>query len=769
MLVKKLVRDIFLNWKSFIAVFIICMLAVTLYIGIDAGWRGMEKNLTMQFIKCATSDLWISGELSDRAIREIAELPGVDGAQRRARIRAKVVSFEHEPKLDVYMSGGMPTVNTPLVLSGELFSGDVKNQCVLSEEFALANGLSVGDTLTIRYQGYDVELTVRALGFSSEYVVFNDGYGFKTDAETFGYAYVSPGTIGFAPYSETVVKLSEGADTPAVKAQIEALLDDPLKTVLTRDDKYGIKMAIEEVEQVRALGQVFPMVFFLVAALITWSTMKRLNDNQREQIGTLRSLGYTKAQLTLHYTGYGFFISVAGSLIGIIFAKYFVGAVVMRMLSSIYVMPGASAYLNPATAAGVCALVVLIASGASYLSCRRALSDTPSNLLRPKPPQHGKRVLLERIPFLWRHFSFSAKMVMRNISRNAPRFIIGMIGITGCTALLLTGFGMRDSVAFVMNNHYGVTMRYDAKVTLNAECTDDYLYAIAARAGAERMEAIQEGSCEIDLCGEWTTKSLYILEDGHDMVYLEDTNGRRVWLPENGAMITAMAMEETDIFPGDVVKVRMRNGNTAEITITGVISMQLGQGIYMSRSALRQLDVMSFVPTALMLQGDSLGLAAISDMDGVDRAHTLLEDRNSYGMVLDVMDLIIYIMILFSGALAFVVLFTLGQLNFFERQRELATLMVLGFYPRENKRIILRENIIIAVCGIPVGLLLGPYLHEWVLDSGLPKTLEFIPYIARESWIYTCLMALLFAQIVNLIVGWKFKRLNMVEALKSVE
>jgi putative ABC transport system permease protein len=178
---------------------------------------------------------------------------------------------------------------------------------------------------------------------------------------------------------------------------------------------------------------------------------------------------------------------------------------------------------------------------------------------------------------------------------------------------------------------------------------------------------------------------------------------------------------------------------------------------------------MPFIPTAVFLSGGNINPAAVEDMDGVAKVRTIEAERTGSEAVVKVLDVVVLVMVLFSGALLLVVLFTLGQLNFFERVRELATLMVLGFYPRESKHLILRENIIIAILGLPLGLYLGPFLHRWVLTYGFPTMLEFIPYIASVSWIYTPLLTLMFAQIVNILIGVKFKSVDMVEALKSVE
>ena len=763
----KLLRDIRDNWKSFAAIFIICMLSTMLYCGMDAAWRGMEKNLQAQFEQSGLADIWIMGQVSDRKVRDITAMKGVMDAQRRVHLRASA-DVPNEPDIELYVSDGAARINKPMVFHGTALPEEKKFVCVLDTRFAEAAGIRAGDSLSVNAAGVSLELMVGGIGYSPEYVVYSDGFSFSADPKSFGYAYLSPGSLGFLPYQETVVLLEPGADAEQIKLDIQILLDDPQMLVLTRDDKVGIKMAVEEVDQIRALGQVFPVVFFLVAALITWSTMKRMVESQRMQIGTLCSLGYDKGQLIRHYTGYGLLVSALGAAAGLAGARFFLGNIVMWVLMSIYNMPGATVYMHPGIMAGTGMLTVLTGMSASFLSCYRSLREVPASLLRPKPPAHGKRIFLERIPFVWQRLSFSAKLITRNMLRNTFRFLIGIIGVVGCSALLLTGFGMRDSVVFVLQNHYTNTMRYDVRVDLDASVKEDYPEAVFLRIGALGMETVMERSCELLIDDRFVTKGLYVLEDHHEMVYLL-RGGQRVWLPKEGIALSERTAEETGLAIGDSVLLRAPNGHETTVQVKDIISIQLGQGVYVSKSAWRKLDVMPFMPTALFLSGEHMNPAAIEDMDGVAKVRSIIDERTGNEAVVKVLDVVVLVMVLFSGALLLVVLFTLGQLHFFERMREVATLMVLGFYPRETKRLILRENMIIAILGLPLGLSLGPFLHRWVLTYGFPTMLEFIPYIAMSSWIYTMLLTLVFAQIVNLFIGVKFKRVDMVEALKSVE
>ncbi|NLG24788.1 MAG: ABC transporter permease [Clostridiales bacterium] len=767
MLRRKLLRDMAASWKAFTAVLILCALSVTLWLGIRGAAEGMERSLLSLFAQSELADLWVSGQVSDQMARRIARLPGATDAQRRVRLRVEA-DLPGDPKMDLYMYDGGARVSRPTVVSGRALSESERGACLVDMKFAGALNVRVGDALTVLDGEQRRELRVVGICYSPEYVVHSDGYAFNVDPATFGYAFVSPGTLADVAYNETVVKLEEGANARAAKRAVEDLIDDARLPVVTRDDRAFIKMAVEEADQVRAMGEIFPSVFFLVAALITFSTMRRLVENQRLQLGTLYSLGYSRPQLTRHYAGYGFFIALAGAAIGALGGRFFLGRVAMDMLTSLYVMPGGDVYMNPAMVAAAAALIAATTTGASLLSSHQALREAPAGLMRPRPPRGGRRVLLERIPFVWRRLTFSAKLIVRNMLRNAPRFVVGVVGVVGCSMLLLTGFGMRDSVDYVLGHFFTYNMRYGARVDLAGPTPEGYDEAVRVRAGAERIERVMEGWLQVWADGDWQQKMLTVLEDRHDMVYL-DYGGARFYLPPGGAAITRRAAEDMGVAEGDLLRLRASGGREADVRVAAIIDLQLNQGLYFSRTAWRHLDVADYAPTALLLAGGAIDLGAIEDLDGVAKARTIEEERGGKVAVTGVMDLLVVVMTLFAGALLLVVMYTLGELNFYERMRELATLMVLGFYPRETKRLILRENIVIAIVGLPVGLLLGPWLHRWVLKSGLPSILQFVPYISTESWIYTGALTLLFAWVVNRLIGAKFRSVNMVEALKSVE
>ncbi|NLB90716.1 MAG: ABC transporter permease, partial [Clostridiales bacterium] len=664
-----------------------------------------EKNLERQFNASNLADLWIEGELSTHAVEQIKQISGVTDAQRRTYIRGSVSSLPGDPDIDLYTNENSFLINKPISNEKiDLNEYTNKNVCILNESFAKAFHLETGNMITVTIGGNALELYIAGIGHSSEYTLYNDGVDFRADPSTFGYAFLSPGTLNFFPFNQTLVTIDPTADDSMVKEAIITLLDDSSKKISLRMDDLNLKLSIEEVEQIRALGSVFPIVFFLVAALITWSTMKRLVDKQRAQIGVMMSMGYTKKALNFHYISFGLLISFISSLLGILAGYFIIGNIVLQFLNTFYVLPNSRPYLDIGIALLAFVLILLITSGACYLSSVNALKENPASLLRPKSPPPGKRILLERFTFLWKRFSYNQKLILRNMFLNKTRMLIGIIGIVGCVALLITGFGMRDSVAYVLDHYYEDTLLFDARVTLDQYVTKDYLQAIALRANATHSESMMVLRCDLDSSKGSAREDVYVLEDKQQLMLIEDASRNRIDLPSYGVAVTLSQAEKYHLSIGDTVTVQIGNYQKKSLPVTEIISMDLGQGLYMSASYWRTLELGDYIPSALMLKGSHLSLTQIEDMEGILKVRSTDEERASSGKMVEVLNLVVLIFVFFAGSLDIVVLYTLAQLNFYERQRELATLMVLGYYPKENKKLILRENIIISIIAIPVGL-----------------------------------------------------------------
>ena len=763
----KMYRDVKLGWKSFIAIMLICLLTTALFMGFDATWRGMEQNLQAQFGNGNLADIWVSGQISDNSARKIALIDSVESAQRRLTVEAETDDLPGEPTIKLLMSDGAPLINKPVIFDG--LAPEKKDECVLQQRFAQAHHLAVGDVLTVFVDGRKLDLTISGLGILPEFVMFNKSGESYTPAESYGYAFVSPGTLGFLHYSEITLRLKPNADAADVKRWIGDVLDENVTTVILRTDKTAVKNSAEQVDKLHALGMVVPLLFFLVAALITWTTMGRLVENQRTQIGSLFALGYGRRTLLKHYAEYGVFIALAGALGGIAVARYGFAPLLLSFLQTVYYMPGAAPSLHIWTTIIAALGLMFITGGAGLLSARNALREVPANLLRPRPPKKAKRIFLERLPFLWSRLSFSGKMIARNMLRSRVRFLMGLIGTIGCTALMLVGFGLRDTMEHATRNYYSNVLLYGARATLVSDAPEGYAKSVASRAGTVGYEEEMVTSLEVFLDGDWKSKQVFVLENDQALINFRDGSGKRVELSASGVAITRGVADDYGLQIGDTLRLHINGKKDAETVVTRIIDLEMDQGLYFSREAWRRLDLLPWTPNAALLKGDLMDLARAGDMDGVSRVQTRAQELGDSNTLLQTLNMVVVLLIGFSGSLALVVYYNLGQLNYSERIRELAALKVLGFLPREMKKLVLRENIIITCIGLPFGLTAGYYLQDLVTEVALPNPFQFPQHVEHMSIALIVLLTIGFSMVVNWILGRKFRTINMVEALKSVD
>lgn len=765
----KMVRDLKAGWKSFLAILLISMLSTALFMGLDATWRGMRVSVQRQSALGNLAELWVDGEISDSDARQIADLPGVKAVQRRVVAEGEAKELDGKPKIKLLMSDGTPEVNRPVALEGQGMTSGAKNECVLQQRFAKAHSLGVGDVLTVSADGRKLDLTITGLGVMPEFVMVQRGNELITPAGSYGYACVSPGTLGFLRYSEITLTLDPGADAAAVRQAVRGVVDENKTTVTLRKDKSAVKGTLEQISQLRLLGLIVPLLFFLVAALITWTTMGRLVENQRTQIGALFALGYTRSTLISHYAEYGATIALLGAALGVAGAMFGLAPLLLWFLQSIYIMPGAAPSLSWWTLATVALGLVLITGGAGVLSARHALAQTPASLLRPRSPAKAKKVFLERIPFLWNRLGFSGKMIARNMLRSRVRLFMGLVGTIGCTALMLIGFGLRDTVDYAKGNYYANVLRYDARATLTSDAPQGYGDAVALRAGATDAEEEMITALDVFLGGDWKTKQVFVLENGQKMIRLQDESGNPLELPSDGVAVTRKLAEDEGIRMGDAFRLHTQGMRDVVTRVAQIVDIEMDQGLYVSREAWRRLGLLPWAPTAVLMKGDSLDLERAQDMDGVDKVQTRQEENEDGNALLRTLNLVVLLLIGFSGGLALVVYYNLGQLNYSERIRELATLKVLGFTPGEMKKLVLRENILITCFGLPFGFAVGVPLHRLVMQSALPSAIQFVQHIEPLSVVLITLITIGFSWIVNWALGSKFKSIDMVEALKSAE
>lgn len=578
-------------------------------------------------------------------------------------------------------------------------------------------------------------------------------------------------------FEEEIAEAQEKIDD--ARAEL-AEIEQPDYYVLTRETNIGYACFDSDSSIVAAVANIFPVFFFLVAALICMTTMNRMVEEQRTQIGVLKALGYGNAAIMAKYMFYAGSAAIIGALTGLaggtwLFPKtIWEGYKIMYDLGEItYIFNGWLAFFSVLAA-------VLCSVGAAYFSCRYELYSVPANLIRPKAPKSGKRIFLEKVTFIWKRLKFLHKVSVRNLVRYKKRFIMMILGISGCAALLVAGFGIKDSVANIAEYQYGEIQIYDIGITYDEALTQAQMTAFTEQTADifAKIAYRYEESVDIDF-GE-KTKSLYMVipenaEEIKEFIDLHTEQGEAIPYPAKGeAVITAKVAKALGIGVGDEVAIRDNDMNRIRVKIAGLCENFVYNYIYMNQETYQDqigVDPECKSAYAIVTEGTDLHAAAarVSDSDNVLAVSVVQDMKDRISTMMQSMDYIVALIILCAGCLAFIVLYNLTNINITERIREIATIKVLGFYAKETADYVFRENLILTGLGAAVGLVLGKLLHWFIMYNINIDMISFKNSIKPLSYGLSFLLTFVFAMFVNGIMFFKLEKINMAESLKSIE
>lgn len=541
---------------------------------------------------------------------------------------------------------------------------------------------------------------------------------------------------------------------------------------LDRESNPGCVTFENDTAIVTAVAKAFPVFFVLIAALVCVTTMTRMINDERTQIGTLKAMGYSGYVIMRKYLWYSGSAAFMGCVLGFFMGITVIPYIVWYAYNIIYSYTTLRVYFSIGMCAVCMAVSLLCTVLVTVITCRKELRERPAELIRPKAPTKGKRILLERIGPIWRRLSFLSKVMLRNAFRHPSRVMLMMLGIGGCTALLLTGFGVKDSIANVLEYQYEDIFLYDMVVnydsgTLSTDAETEELWSDRA----ESWALCYQINSSLENRGESRTVKL-VSAKAADMAGIIDLHDGKTELayPGKGEAIVSMKAAETlDIRPGDQVSLETDDGDVLSLKVTGVCDNYLNHYVYISPETLSGMKN----NTALIRDGGEDGgesLAAyLRSQDGVSYVSLADREKETIGKSMASLNIVILLLVVCSAALAYITLYNLTNINIMERTREIATVKVLGFYPPETASYILRENLLLSVLGGVVGLLMGKVLHRFVMAL---IQVEYMGYDVRIAW-FSYLLALgitvAFALGANYIMSFKLEKVNMAESLKSVE
>lgn len=583
---------------------------------------------------------------------------------------------------------------------------------------------------------------------------------------------------------EAEAKFAEGESEIADAEKKIKKIDLPVWYIFDRNALVEYTEYGDNADRMKAIGKVFPVLFFLVAALISLTTMTRMVEEQRTQIGTLKALGYGKGAIMRKYLNYALLATLGGSIAGVLIGEKIFPFIIVYAYKIMYIhIPHILIPYHWGYGVAATALAVLCTSAATLSSCYRELVAQPAVLMRPEAPKQGKRILLERIPFLWKHLSFTWKSTLRNLIRYKKRFFMTIFGIGGCMALLLVGFGLKDSIMSIAQLQYDNLQTYHGSVYLNDEMEDDTRAELEAY--LEREKGISDYTevhmKSAELKGKSKEMDAYLvavsdMEKREDFLVFQNRRTREKYeLDDSGVILTEKAAKTLGVKAGDSVSVTNSNDQKKTVKVAAVCENYIGHYVYMTTGLYEKLYGKTPVLNSILLKSDEpeakfqklgekiLKYDDVLNVQYMDSLKGRLED------MLKTLDMVIVVLIISAGMLAFVVLYNLNNININERKRELATIKVLGFYDLEVAEYVYRENILLTLIGALVGCGLGNILHRYIITTVEVEMIMFGRLIFLKSYIYGVLFTIGFSVFVNWIMYFKLKKINMVESLKSVE
>jgi len=548
-----------------------------------------------------------------------------------------------------------------------------------------------------------------------------------------------------------------------------------------RYDNIGYSNIFDAIKTMSNISKLFPIIFYIVAVLISLTSMTRMIEEERIEIGTLKSLGYTNFQIISKYILYSFLACTIGGILGMSIGFYLLPSIVWNLYSTIYTIPDFKLIYQLHIGLIGTLIAFICIGGATILVAYKELKEMPAVLMRPKAPKSGKKIFLEKINFIWKRFNFSQKITIRNIFRYKKRAIMTIVGIAGCTGLMVTGFGIKDSIIDIPSSQYGKIFTYDSTITLantnNLKATEEYL---SNNENVQSYSKICANTGKVKTIGKSYDVTIFSPESAEDFKtvcnLIDSETGKKLELTDEGIIITDKLSEFLEVKVGDTVTLIDGENIEHKLKISGIAENYVTNYIYTTQNYYNS-NIKTFKTNMILLKAidniSSKNLNIISEellkIDGIAAVSVVSTLMSAISDMLETLNYVVIILVVASALLAFVVLYNLANINIGERLREIATLKVLGFYDKEVDNYINKENVVFTTIGILIGLIFGYFLTNGVVASVEIDKLKFIKHIQPISYIYSALITIIFSFIVNKVIHFVLKKINMIESLKSVE
>ena len=759
---KKRLRDIKQNKMQFFNIFIMVFLGVFVFAGIHAYMDGMDKSADNYYKDNNFQDIWLSGEnFSNEDLEKVKNTENVKDAERLLTINTEL-----ENKEDVTLETNFiesNNISKMYVVEGEEFSKDKKG--VWFDSYLAKNlDLKVGDEITVTYQ--NMKITEKILGLVNTpdhvYFVKDDTEIFPTH-KNYGFMYLSINELpeGMPQiFNQVIIDIDNTDKLQETKADLENNIESAI-AVTDREASVSYQGYNSEIEEGTTYSSVFTFLFLFIAVLSVTTTMNRFVKKQRTQIGTLKALGFKNRKIINHYLGYGFIVSLVASIVGLLVGRYALGTFFLNMEMSYFEIPVYNTVLIPIVYILAIAVVVLITL-VTYLSCRSILKESAVEALRLEIPKVKNTKFDLTTKGIFKKASISTRWNLRDVGRNKGRSIMAIVGITGCTMLMLCAFGMMDTMKSYLSWEFDKISNFEYKLSLSNNYTDEQFDNITQKYGKETSQTF---GIEIKNNDKKETNTLTVNDAPNKLKYTNH-NKEYMDLKDDGIYITEKLSEKYGLQVGDEITWHIfGDDNWYTCKIIGLNRDPQNQQLNMSRKYFESLGL-TYRADVVYTDED---LSNTKTIDGVDTIQSLTTLKQGMESMLETVQTMIVLLIVVSAILGFVIIYNLGILSFTEKQYQFATLKVLGFKDKQIKNIFVKQNLWLTIVGIILGLPLGFWMLDYIFKSALGDNYDFNAYIKPTSYLYAVVGSLIVSIIVNKVLSRKVKKIDMVTSLKGNE
>jgi len=787
MLKRKMFRDIKNNLSQFITIFLMIMIGVMAYSGIEAYMDGMTKSADKFYTENNLQDLNVMGLLTKEDLNNIKKIDNVKDAE----LKLSITATTNEDKTLLLSFVESNKISKFYVFEGEEFK---KGPGIWLDRFyANENNIKVGDTILVKYETMELQEEVKGIINVPDHLYdTRDESELYPERKDFGFAYMSTDEItedyikslvmkennldeksfnqaipefnykDYIPFNNIMVDVNKKDNVNQVKNDIEDNIENA-KAIVKIEDTLSYVTYQGEIDEGKTYVGVFSGIFLFIAMLSVITTMTRVVKNQRTQIGTLKALGFSNRRILLHYIGYGFWIAIIASIVGLLLGYFFIGNVFMNLQMAFFEMPNGKPSMNPKSYL-VALLVILAVSLITYITGRKILKENPAETLRTKIPNVKGRIINITKKKFFKKLSFESIWNVRDILRNKMRTIMGLAGVVGCCMLIVCSFGMLDSMNYFVELQFETIYNFDYKLNLKENLNENELKVLYDQYGNYTSESL---GIEIkDEDGNRESNNIFVT-DAKDYVRFVNRKNQIIDKPTNeGVFITYKLAETKGYKLGDNITWHIYGDNKYYTSkIIGFNKDPQNQNISMTREYLESLGL-TYQPDSLYTNVNLKNTKEIENVEVVQDIESLKEGMNNMlSMMKTMLVLIISIAILLGG----IIIYNLGILSYTEKEYQFATLKVLGFKDKQIKHIFIKQNNWIAIVSIVIGLPLGFFLTDWLFKTAIEEHYDFAAYITVRTYIISAIGTFIVSYLVSKFLARKIKNIDMVTSLKGNE